>query len=103
MDRLVVEAFLCRAAAAESVRELHAIAQAARRAHPDDADTELIERVCWAAVPRLFTAARPAATHSAAVRPAVARHTTSRAPAHLPAAGRERRPRFDWKARAAGM
>lgn len=100
MDRQTVEAFLCRAAAAESVRELHAIAQAARRAHPDDADTELVERVCWAAVPRLFTAGRAPA-------PARARHAPSRVAAvraaSLAAAAPERRQRFDWKARAAGM
>ena len=99
MDRQTVEAFLCRAAAAESVRELHAVAQAARRAHPDDADAELVERVCWAAVPRLFAATRPARVRHAAS------HATTRAAAARSAAvaTRERYPRFDWKARAAGM
>ena len=87
MDRAAVEAYLCQAAAAESVRELHAIAQAVRVAHPDDADAELVEPVCWAAVPRLFTPPpRPAARTAVRVR--------------------ERRgsaPVVDWKARAAGM
>lgn len=100
MDRQDVESFLCRAAAAESVRELHAIAQAARRAHPHDADVELVERVCWAAVPRLFNAGHtPAARHAMTRAAAVAVRPAARATA--PA--RERRPRFDWKARAAGM
>ena len=97
MDRPTVEAFLCRAAAAESVRELHAIAQAARRAHPDDADTELVERVCWAAVPRLFVASAPLRGRHTPIRTAAVR------PAARTTAVAERRPRFDWKARAAGM
>jgi hypothetical protein len=93
VDRRAVESYLCRAAAAESVRELHAIAQAARLAHPDDADAELVERVCWAAVPRLFTAGRPP----------LSRYGAARATARPAGDGRERRPAFDWKARAAGM
>jgi hypothetical protein len=87
VDRQTVEAYLCRAAAAESVRELHAIAQAVRAAHPDDADAELIERVCWAAVPRLFAAAL--------TRPRSGTRGASRK--------RDRRPQVDWKMRAAGM
>jgi len=91
VDRRAVEAFLCRAAAAESVRELHAIAQSARTAEMDDADAELIERVCWAAVPRLF-----AATGSRGGNGAL----------RTPPRRRERRAaaeQLDWKARAAGM
>lgn len=99
MDRQDVESFLCRAAAAQSVHELHAIAQAARRAHPDDADAELVERVCWAAVPRLFNAGHAPAARHTMTRAAAPARSAPRATA--PA--RERRPRFDWKARAAGM
>lgn len=100
MDRQNVELFLCRAAAAESVRELHAIAQAARRTLPDDADTELVERVCWAAVPRLFNAGHAPDARHAMTRAAGAAVRPGARPA---APSRERRPRFDWKARAAGM
>jgi hypothetical protein len=101
VDRQDVESFLCRAAAAESVRELHAIAQAARRAHPEDADTDLVERVCWAAVPRLFNAGTTTTTRHAMTRAAAASVRPTSRPA--PVASREHRPRFDWKARAAGM
>ena len=118
MDRLAVESFLCRAAAAESVRELHAIAQAVRGAHPEDADAELIERVCWAAVPRLFTIATPRATPTPAPRPSPEPWRAAGpayAPAEEPAYGRGHAhgrsyarsaaggEAFDWRARAAGM
>ncbi len=63
MDRVVAEQYLARAAAAASVRELHALARAVRAAHAADPDAERVERACWAAALRLVSdppAGRPA-------------------------------------------
>jgi hypothetical protein len=94
VDRQAIESYILRAVTAETVSELHAIAHAARRAHPEDAaDVDVVERVCWAAVSHLFTAAR------------ARRRSPRPAPRPLPRArprDRDAEP-FDWKARAAGM
>ncbi len=47
MDARTIERYVARAAAATTVRELHATVQALRRAHPDDADADRVERACW--------------------------------------------------------
>ena len=47
MDARTVETYLARAAAATSVRELHATVRALHQAHPDDADADRVERACW--------------------------------------------------------
>ena len=95
MDRRAIESYVIRAVTAESVSELHAIAQAARRAHPADADVDVIDRVCWAAVSHLF-----AARQQERRRPST--RSLSRAAARALARGEQYEP-FDWKARAAGM
>ena len=97
MDRRAIESYILRAATAETVSELHAIAHAARRAHPEDAaDVDVIERVCWAAVSHLFNAVP--ARRRASARPA------PRAGVRVAPRARERdQEKFDWKARAAGM
>ena len=53
MDRVVVEHYLARAAAAASVRELHALAREVRRAHAGDPDAERVEQACWTAALRV--------------------------------------------------
>jgi hypothetical protein len=77
MDARTVELYLARAAAATSVRELHATVRALHRAHPADPDAERVERACWDRVLGLMT--RPAA------------------------APRPTRPAADWKELAARM
>ncbi len=97
MDRVVVEHYLARAAAAASVRELHAIARAVRVAHEGDPDAETVERACWAAALRVV-AAPP--TPSAASGPPAMRPTAARAPSpRVPSDQRARR--VDWKELAA--
>jgi hypothetical protein len=58
MDARTVELYLARAAAATSVRELHATVRALHRAHPGDADADRVERACWDRALGLLT--RPA-------------------------------------------
>ncbi len=88
MDRVVVEHYLARAAAAASVRELHAIAREVSRAHVGDPDAERVEQACWTAALR-----------------AVAASPAERPPAVPPPAERRSTPhderRVDWKERAA--
>jgi hypothetical protein len=96
MDVRTVELYLAQAAAATSVRELHAAVRTLRHAHPADPDADRIERACWDAALGLLTrstTARPAA------RPA-ARSPAVRSPASLRPA---ERPAADWKERAARM
>jgi hypothetical protein len=81
MDARTIDSYLARAAAATTVRDLHATVRTLRRAHPADADAEDVERACWQRALALFRQQR-----SAAAPPAPPR----RAPA-------------DWKAQAAQM
>jgi hypothetical protein len=81
MDARTVELYLTRAAAATSVRELHATVRALHRAHPADPDAERVERACWDRVAGLLTRA------SASVLGSSDRGTA----------------RADWKERAARM
>ncbi|HEY0778509.1 MAG TPA: hypothetical protein VGD56_11145 [Gemmatirosa sp.] len=100
MDRVVVEHYLARAAAAASVRELHALARAVRVAHEGDPDAERIEQACWAAALRLVSAV-PTAPR------AEARSPEQRSPEQWSSERRSAggwRPaadRVDWKERAA--
>ncbi|GJG85860.1 hypothetical protein tb265_10410 [Gemmatimonadetes bacterium T265] len=98
MDRAVVEQYLARAAAAASVRELHALARAVRQAHEGDPDAERVEQACWAAALRVVaeaSGARPAFERPPSERPPYDRREAPRA-----FAGPDRR-RVDWKERAA--
>ena len=78
MHARTVELYLARAAAATSVRELHAAVRALHRAHPADPDADRVERACWDHALGLLT--------------------RTAAPARGPA-----RPPADWKAQAARM
>ena len=73
--------YLRRVEAADSVRDLHAIATQAQLAHPRDADAAAVERACFDRAEQLI-AAGPRRNGSAALR----------SPAAL-----------DWQARAAHM
>ena len=80
MDVRTIELYLARAAAATSVRELHATVRALHRAHPADPDADRVERACWERALRVLT-------HTAAPAPRPART----------------RPAPDWKEQAARM
>lgn len=77
MDARTIDAYLARAAAATTVRELHATVRAVHRAHPADPDADRVERACWECALALLT-----------------RGADARRPA---------RPRADWKEQAARM
>ena len=58
MDVRIIDGYMARAAAATSVRELHATVRALRGAHPADPDADRVERACWERALGLLT--RPA-------------------------------------------
>ena len=76
--------YLRRADAAESVRDLHRIANEALIAHPGDPDAEAIERACFDQAESIIARSR--------------RHHHAPPPPPKPAADDD-----DWKARAAQM
>jgi len=80
MDARTVALYLDRAAAATSVRELHATVRTLHRAHPADPDADRVERACWERALGLLTRTAPA-----------------------PRRPRPARPALDWKEQAARM
>jgi hypothetical protein len=68
MDARTVALYLDRAAAATSVRELHATVRALHRAHPADPDADRVERACWERALGLLTRPAPPAARPAGAR-----------------------------------
>lgn len=55
MDARTIDQYLARAAAATTVRDLHATVRTVHRAHPADPDADRIERACWERAIALLT------------------------------------------------